>query len=357
MNDKTQPVTVLGNDTDTPAHALDAVSDYASALDARRFRTNLERRQVNRDTLMEWVRDALVEGTDYGRIHVVKREQCPDGNRCTNPYHFSKPSLWKPGAEKICGMLGLNVSFPALPDYERSVLSGKLPQMILLRCVLVNEGGQIVAEGMGARAVEQDAVRSSAGEVRYLDFNKSIKMAEKSAMIDAVLRAGGLSEVFTQDLESAYDDTDPADPYAPGSERGRNPWAETANINMETHCPIGKWKGRRWEDVDRGYIEWLIANIDDKPDLIARAKRALADHVGDDPNAERPARPKESGSPELASCARALTMAKTIADLESAWNATPEKFRVPLRSTYKARSLELENTQPADDNTKDDTND
>jgi hypothetical protein len=51
--------------------------------------------------------------------------------------------------------------------------------------------GQVVAEGVGARNLNQD----------YGDFNKALKMAEKSAHIDATLRLAGLSEVFTQDLE------------------------------------------------------------------------------------------------------------------------------------------------------------
>ena len=63
-----------------------------------------------------------VEGTDYGRIHVVSKNKCSLGSRCRNPAHFSKPSLWKPGAEKICGMLGVTVHFPTLHDYEQHAI-------------------------------------------------------------------------------------------------------------------------------------------------------------------------------------------------------------------------------------------
>ena len=38
------------------------------------------------------------------------------------------------------------------------------------------------------------------------DINKSLKMAEKSAHIDATLRIAGLSEIFTQDLEDMLKD-------------------------------------------------------------------------------------------------------------------------------------------------------
>jgi hypothetical protein len=51
--------------------------------------------------------------------------------------------------------------------------------------------GTVVADGIGARSAEQD----------YGDLNKALKMACKSAHIDATLRMAGLSEIFTQDLE------------------------------------------------------------------------------------------------------------------------------------------------------------
>ena len=37
------------------------------------FKAGLERRKKNRDALIDWIREALVEGTDFGRLHVVKR--------------------------------------------------------------------------------------------------------------------------------------------------------------------------------------------------------------------------------------------------------------------------------------------
>ena len=104
---------------------------------------------------------------------------------------LSKPSLWKPGAEKSCGMLGLTVTFPTLPDYEKAVLSGVEIKDIIIRCHLVDGNGNIVADGVGARSVE--------GEKG--DLNKALKMALKSAQIDATLRCAGLSELFTQDIE------------------------------------------------------------------------------------------------------------------------------------------------------------
>ena len=57
--------------------------------------------------------------------------------------------------------------------------------------IIVDASNRIIADGVGARLLSQDNG----------DINKSLKMAEKSAHIDATLRMAGLSEVFTQDIE------------------------------------------------------------------------------------------------------------------------------------------------------------
>lgn len=165
----------------------------ASPLDlpAEVFRAGLDRRKQNRAALMEWIRSALVEHVDYGRIHVVGKDRCKAGKHCANAAHFSKPSLFKPGAEKICGMLGVAVHFPTLHDYEQAALHGVQLHHVIIRCELKDAAGRVVADGVGARSLKQD----------YGDINKALKMAEKSAHIDATLRMAGLSEVFTQDVE------------------------------------------------------------------------------------------------------------------------------------------------------------
>lgn len=141
------------------------------------FRGGLQRRQENRTALMSWIRESLVDGVDFGRIETKRG--------------LSKPSLRKPGAEKICGMLGVTATFPTLKDYESAALEGRELRQIIIRCHLIAPTGEIVADGVGARSLEQD----------YGDLNKCLKMAIKSAHIDATLRMAGLSEVFTQDIE------------------------------------------------------------------------------------------------------------------------------------------------------------
>src|SRR6267142_3048133 len=155
------------------------------------FRAGLDRRRINHKALIDWVRAALVEGVDFGRIHVEAKSRCSLGKHCQNPTHYSKPSLFKPGSEKICGMLAVTPKYPTMKDYEQAAVSGIAIETIILRCELHDQYGNVVAQGVGGRSVSKD----------YGDVNKALKMAEKSGQIDATLRLAGLSEVFTQDLE------------------------------------------------------------------------------------------------------------------------------------------------------------
>jgi hypothetical protein len=175
--------------TDSESQALVAANPLDVSPEA--FRGALSRRGENRKALMGWVRESLVSGVDFGRIHVVSKSKCSKGNYCDNPKHFSKDCLFKPGAEKIAGMLGVTPTFPTLHKYEDAALGGVELKQIILRCHMVDGSGRIVADGIGARSLEQD----------YGDINKSLKMCAKSAHIDATLRMAGLSEVFTQDID------------------------------------------------------------------------------------------------------------------------------------------------------------
>jgi len=183
-------------------------------VDTSLFAAALDRRKANRDALIQWVRAALVEGIDFGKIQVFGRE--------------SKPSLWKPGAEKICGMLGVIPTFPNMKDYEQAAVSGVALEHILLRCHLLDGHGNVVAEGAGARSISKEKG----------DVNKTLKMASKSAHIDATLRMAGLSEIFTQDLEDMA-----SDPMPPRDKTPRGPKTgdfTAADKELERQEALGK---------------------------------------------------------------------------------------------------------------------
>jgi hypothetical protein len=93
-------------------------------------------------------------------------------------------------------MMGLIPRFSNLAEYEKAAMRGEDIRVIILKCELHTGSGFVAAEGTGARRVDQDRG----------DINKSLKMAVKSAHIDATLRVAGLSELFTQDIEDMLQD-------------------------------------------------------------------------------------------------------------------------------------------------------
>lgn len=332
MNDQTDqaavPAVVNVHNENGQALAVRSALDIKPSL----FKAGLERRKKNRDTLIDWVREALVEGTDFGRIHVIKKDRCDKGAYCDNPYHFSKPSLWKAGAEKISGMLGLRVTWPTLRAYEERIIRGDQINEILLRCELTNSEGVIVAEGIGGRTNDGD-------------LNKALKMAKKSGQIDAVLNVGGLSEVFTQDLEDMSEDqlAGSRDPFQPGEDRVESAIPRNAKP-LSSHCPIGKdWKGVPWSEVDDGFLSWIVSTIDDKPDLRDRALQELESRSVESQEAgERRRDDRLAGTKKkIQDYARELATATSLDQVIVIKEELPAEFEPGLRAFIMEREDEL----------------
>ena len=157
------------------------------------------------------VQKTLKQGHDFGEV--------PGTN---------KPTLLKPGGEKICMLFGLNPEYEFLQvteDYDKEFFSYNI------RCTLFRNG-QPVAQGVGScnskekkyRFINVDEIPENYmgasesftdkyGRQKYKINNPDIcslvntilKMAKKRAFIDAVLQVASLSEVFTQDLEDMGD--------------------------------------------------------------------------------------------------------------------------------------------------------
>ena len=179
-----------------------ATIDSGSAFDINpaEFKIALNRRKENRAEMIKWIRGHLVNGVDY---HELK----------------GKKFLGKSGAEKILSLLGCVARYPNLEDWERILIEGKsMPETIVIRCE-VWRGAAVLAEGIGARSLEQDS-----GIV-----NKVLKMAKKSATLDAVLGLG-LSEIFSQDYEEVQQSINnaPPPPPPPPAKKYTPPPANTA---------------------------------------------------------------------------------------------------------------------------------
>lgn len=128
------------------------------------------------------IRQSFVEGHDYGVIP-----------------NTDKPTLLKPGAEKILMLLGLRSEFDIV-DSTRDFEKGFFEYQI--RCRLLHHGDVIITEGLGAANTRETKYRKL--DPFTLD-NTVLKMAKKRALVDAALLVGSLSDIFTQDIEDMLD--------------------------------------------------------------------------------------------------------------------------------------------------------
>lgn len=105
-----------------------------------------------------------------------------------------KPTLLKPGAEKILMMMGLRSEFEIV-DSTRDFEKGFFQYQV--RCKLF-KGDMLITEGLGSCNTRE---RKYLKMDPYTMDNTVLKMAKKRALIDAALLVASLSDVFTQDVE------------------------------------------------------------------------------------------------------------------------------------------------------------
>jgi hypothetical protein len=176
------PQELLPTETTVPPTAL--VPAATTTLAASALEASLDEWGKQRAVITRYIKQHFVEGTDYYTIRVGGRE--------------TAPTLGKPGAEKFLSLFQLQAAFRK--DQDTWEMLGCPPGVLCYVCTLITRSGEVVGEGRGARELKQDKG----------DINKAIKMAQKSAQIDAILRTGALSDSFTQDLEDTS-----AEPPAP----------------------------------------------------------------------------------------------------------------------------------------------
>ena len=105
-----------------------------------------------------------------------------------------KPTLLKPGAEKILMMMGLRSEFEIV-DSTRDFEKGFFQYQV--RCKLY-KNDLLITEGLGACNTKE---RKYIKQDPYTLDNTVLKMAKKRALVDATLLVASLSDIFTQDLE------------------------------------------------------------------------------------------------------------------------------------------------------------
>lgn len=205
----------------------------------------------------------------------------------------SKPTLLKPGGEKICMLFGLNPEYEFLQtteDYDKEFFSYNI------RCTLFRNR-QPVAQGVGScnskekkyRFVNVDTIPETYvgqseeytdkyGRVRYKINNPDIcslvntilKMAKKRAFIDAVLQVASLSEVFTQDIEDMGD-------FIQQEQDATLTIEQAKNLKLS----FGKYKGTTLIDLvhkDSNYCDWLYGNEKTDP-VIKKALQMILEEA------------------------------------------------------------------------------
>lgn len=132
----------------------------------------------------------------------------------------SKMTLLKPGAEKICMLLGLRSEFDIM-DSARDFESGFFQYQV--KCKLY-WGDMLITEGMGTANTKETRYR---GRDAYTLDNTVLKMGKKRALVDAALMVGSLSDIFTQDLEDFEpEEMESSDAGKKAREEARKPKSE-----------------------------------------------------------------------------------------------------------------------------------
>jgi hypothetical protein len=152
--------------------------------------------EVNSLSIIENVDIKSVESTTRKIIefqNIVKKNLKKDKDYGIIP-GCNKPTLLKPGAEKILMLMGLQSTYEII-DSTRDWQEGFFQYQV--RCTL-EKGGIIITQGLGCcNSREKKYVRQDP----YSIDNTILKMAKKRSQVDASLTVASLSEIFTQDVE------------------------------------------------------------------------------------------------------------------------------------------------------------
>lgn len=119
-------------------------------------------------------------------------------------------------------------------------------------------------------------------------------------------------------------------------ERSRGAPPAPKATDLDEFFPIGKHKGERWDAVPLDYLEWAVANLTEKPDIVARCK----EQIGRRGEMHDPT-PAPEGELTMAECARGITQAQDAKALAEVWGLVPDKHRDGLAAFHETRATEL----------------
>ncbi len=175
------------------ALAIIPENQSVQAMTPDQMRSAMSLEAEKRKLITQYISFHMKDGVDYGSIHISRGcREFDETKECRNKKHWSRPNLFKPGSEKFVSLFKLRPMFKK--DEETLSMVGEGKSVFAFICQLQTMNGDVVGEGRGAAAL---------GEKQSWTINNAIKIAQKRAQIDAVLRTGALSDFFTQDLEDS----------------------------------------------------------------------------------------------------------------------------------------------------------
>jgi len=262
------------------------IQDGLSLLPVAQLGPVLQEYDDRRNFFRKWLLSHLQEGIHYGFPPGCEVKLDADGNILQ--YNKKKggyvmvpkaqwrahPSLYKAGALLLVDLLKLKPTFDA--DDAAWKQLGSKEGTFVFRCTLYDPAsGKALGEGRGIFAV---------GE-KYMEANPAIKMAQKRALVDAVINTVAVcADLFQQDMEDVQPppaDAPGADPNAPKAPSRRTaqtapPPTDGAGVlhSDEYRKLVAEWKQRNPDRDRTEFVTW--AGMETGVDLTVGANWTMA---------------------------------------------------------------------------------
>lgn len=180
MSDTNSKMVVPLSNGDSQRDVVEVLGTDLEVLSRERLHMMMEQRKL----FLEFVKNQMLEGIDYGRFGGAKKD-----------------TLLKAGAEKLCSLFGLGHKIVK----EEDTIDRENNFTMASRTVAVYS----LRSGI-TRAECQGSMNSLEPQHRnknpFAILNTLQKMAFKRAFVGAVISATSAAEIFTQDLEDSPDD-------------------------------------------------------------------------------------------------------------------------------------------------------
>lgn len=210
-------------------------------LSVRLTDTAIQAMQQQREQLKAFVKSQLTEKVDYGTIPGTP-----------------KPTLYKPGAEKLMNIFQLGSRIVGQPIVVMDRSEVGFAMFTYTVEIFHIPTGRAIAQCQGsANSDEKKYKKVAIGDL----LNTLQKMAQKRAVVGAVISAVGASDFFTQDLEDLKG-------------TGMIPDAPE-DLDPEHHIlKYGRLKGKTLKDCSKeeikGFIEWTAFAKVTAPGVLAQ---------------------------------------------------------------------------------------